>query len=104
MLKEVRTKLDSKGVKCIFIGYCEKIKGYRSYNPISQYVIINCDVIFDESINFNEETMVSRLNYELKQIILIQKLEMEDEKILQQVKENPTMVGKDVKYFICFFY
>jgi len=39
--KEARTKLDSKGVKCIFINYCEKTKGYRLYNPINQYVIIN---------------------------------------------------------------
>ncbi len=24
MLKKTKTKLDFKGVKCIFIGYCEK--------------------------------------------------------------------------------
>jgi hypothetical protein len=48
--------------------------------------------------------MVSRLDYGLKQMVLIQKLKMEDERIFQQVKENPTMVGKDAKYFICFFY
>jgi hypothetical protein len=48
--------------------------------------------------------MVSRLDYGLKQMVLIQKLEMEDERILRQMKENPTMVGKDVKYFMCFFY
>jgi len=41
----------------IFIGYCEKIKAYKLYNPISQYVIINRDVIFYESKNFNEEIM-----------------------------------------------
>ncbi len=41
----------------IFIGYCENIKAYKLYNPISQYVIINRDVIFDESKNFNEEIM-----------------------------------------------
>jgi hypothetical protein len=53
--KETRTKLDAKGVKCIFIGYCEETKGYKLYNLINQYVIINCDVIFDESINFSME-------------------------------------------------
>jgi hypothetical protein len=57
------TKLDSKGVKCIFIGYCENTKGYRLYNLISQYVIISHDVIFNESKNFNKETMVSRLDF-----------------------------------------
>jgi hypothetical protein len=104
MPKETKTKLDSKGVKCIFISYCEKIKRYKLYNPINQYVIINRDVIFDASINFNEKTMVSRLDYGLKQMVLIQKLKMENEIIFQQVKENPTMVGKYAKYFMCFFY
>ncbi len=79
------------------------IHWYRLYNLISQYVTINHDVIFDESINFNEETMVSRLDYGIKQMVRNQKLEMEDERILQQMKENPTMVGKDVKLFMFFF-
>jgi hypothetical protein len=46
--KEARTKLDSKGVKCIFISYYEETKGYKLSNPISQYVIISHDVIFNE--------------------------------------------------------
>jgi len=49
-------------------------------------------VIFDEFRNFNEETMVSRLDYGLKQMVLIQKLKMEDEKKIQQVKENTFLV------------
>ncbi len=62
MPKEARTKLDSKGVKCIFIGYCQETKGYILFNPINQYVIINRDVIFDKSKNFNIVTMVSKLD------------------------------------------
>jgi hypothetical protein len=46
--KQAKTKLDSKSVKCIFIGYCEEIKGYKLYNLINQYVIISCDVIFSD--------------------------------------------------------
>jgi hypothetical protein len=64
--KEARTKFDSKGVKCIFIRYCEESKGYKFDNLINQYVIINHDVIFDESRNFNGEIMVSRLDSRLK--------------------------------------
>ncbi len=60
--KQARTKLDSKSVKCIFIGYCEEIKGYRLYNPISQYVIINGDVIFYESRNKTRKQW-SRLDF-----------------------------------------
>jgi hypothetical protein len=81
--KEANIKLDSKGVKCIFIGYCEETKGNRLYNSINQYVIINCDVIFDESINFNGGKMVSRLDAGSEQMIINQELKMEDEKILQ---------------------
>jgi len=66
VLKETWTKLDSKGVKYIFIGYCEEIKGYILYNTISQYVIISHDVIFYESKYFNKEIMVSRLDSELE--------------------------------------
>jgi hypothetical protein len=50
---ETRTKLDSKGIKWIFISYNEETKLYKLCNLISQYVIIICDVIFDEYINFH---------------------------------------------------
>jgi hypothetical protein len=83
--KETNTKLDSKSVKCIFINYCEETKGYKLYNPRSQYVIISCDVIFYESNNFNKDLMVSRLDFGSKHMVLNQGLEMEDEKILQQL-------------------
>jgi hypothetical protein len=66
MPKEARAKLNSKGIKCIFIDYCEEIKGYKLHNLINQYVIVNCGVIFYESRNFNGETMVSRLDYRSK--------------------------------------
>ncbi len=78
--KETRTKLDSKGVKCIFISYCEETKGYILYNLISQYVIINHGVIFHESKNFNREIMVSRLAFGSKQMVLNHESNMEDEK------------------------
>jgi hypothetical protein len=29
--KEARTKLDSKGVKCIFIGYCKKTRRLNAF-------------------------------------------------------------------------
>jgi hypothetical protein len=66
VLEETRTKLDSKGVKFISIGYYEKTNGYLLYNTINQYVIISHDIIFDEFKYFNEETMFSRLLSELE--------------------------------------
>jgi hypothetical protein len=83
VLKEAKTKLDSKGGKCISINYCEETKGYKLYNHVNQYVIISCDVILDESGNFNEEITISRLDFGSKYMVLNQKSSMEDEKILQ---------------------
>ena len=47
---ELRTKLDSKSKKCIFIGYAIEQKGYRCYKPITNYVKVSRDVVFDELI------------------------------------------------------
>ncbi|CAL9025584.1 unnamed protein product, partial [Prunus brigantina] len=45
---EKKSKLDDKGVKCVFIGVSEESKGYKLYNPITQKAIISRDVLFDE--------------------------------------------------------
>src|SRR4051812_7822419 len=44
-----RMKLDSKTIKCIFLGYCTETKGYRVFDPITRMVAISQDIIFDEN-------------------------------------------------------
>ena len=44
----LRKKLDDKAEKCIFLGYSQKTKGYKLYNPVSGKVIVSRDVTFDE--------------------------------------------------------
>ncbi|KAK4258396.1 hypothetical protein QN277_007851 [Acacia crassicarpa] len=44
-----RKKLDDKGEKCIFIGYEQRSKAYRLYNPLTKKVVISRDVEFDEA-------------------------------------------------------
>ncbi|MCO5604999.1 hypothetical protein L7F22_059174 [Adiantum nelumboides] len=47
VLDGLRTKLDPKAEKYVFIGYFVKQKGYKCYNPITQ-VRVSRDVVFDE--------------------------------------------------------
>lgn len=43
-----RTKLDAKGIKCIFLGYCEGTKAYRLMRVDTKAIIKCRDVIFLE--------------------------------------------------------
>ena len=45
---QLRKKLESKGEKCIFIGYSEESKAYRQYNPSTKKFVISRDVQFIE--------------------------------------------------------
>jgi hypothetical protein len=41
-------KLDSRAVKCVFIGYSSSQKGYKCFDPITKRRYISMDVIFFE--------------------------------------------------------
>ena len=45
---QLRKKLDSKGEKCIFIGYSEESKAYRLYIPSTKKFFVSRDVQFIE--------------------------------------------------------
>ena len=48
VLKEKRTKLESKSERCIFIGHKDGLKGYKLWNPVTRKVMYNHDVVFRE--------------------------------------------------------
>jgi hypothetical protein len=47
--KEHRKKMDSKSHKCLFLGYDRESKMYRLYDPEKKKILLNRDVIFDET-------------------------------------------------------
>ena len=44
------SKLDDKAVKCIFVGYNAKSKGYRLYYPQTKRILVSQDVVFVEDV------------------------------------------------------
>ncbi|MCO5579765.1 hypothetical protein L7F22_033625 [Adiantum nelumboides] len=46
--KEARKKMESKAVKCIFLGYLVEKKGYKCYDPMTRQVYVSRDVKFCE--------------------------------------------------------
>lgn len=45
---QLRRKLESKGEKCVFVGYCDESKAYKLYNPSTEKLIVSRDVQFIE--------------------------------------------------------
>jgi len=43
-----RGKLDSRAIKCIFVGYSPTQKGYKCYHPATKKVFVSIDVTFVE--------------------------------------------------------
>ena len=46
--KDERQKLDSKAIKCIFLGYGTEPEGYRPYDLKRAKVVYSRDVVFNE--------------------------------------------------------
>lgn len=52
--KEQRAKLDSKAIKCIFLGYGDDKFCYRLWDPKNKKLIHSRDVVFKENQTFGD--------------------------------------------------
>lgn len=50
-----RAKLDSKSLRCIFLGFEKGVKGYKLWDPTNRKVSYSRDVVFDEASMLNRE-------------------------------------------------
>jgi len=49
--KENRKMLDSRDIKCTFIGYCSEYKPYKLFDPSTHKVFVSRDVAFHEQVD-----------------------------------------------------
>nr|GEU68949.1 Gag-Pol polyprotein [Tanacetum cinerariifolium] len=50
------TKLDLKSRKCLFLGYADRVRGYRLWDPTAHKVVVSRDVVFmEDKIQENEK-------------------------------------------------
>jgi hypothetical protein len=58
--KEKRTKLDSRSMKCILVGYSEQKKGYRLLS--GRNLLLARDVVFDETKSLSADEIEKQLS------------------------------------------
>ena len=80
---EKRTKLDAKGIKCLFVGYCEGTKAYRLVCLESQKIIKSPDVVFFEDKRLSEEGPSGSIGQEALEVDHSSKSDDDDDEHLE---------------------
>ncbi|XP_068657905.1 uncharacterized protein [Aristolochia californica] len=62
-------KLDSRMVSCYFVGYVERSRGYKFYDPTSRSFFETVNVRFHEDIEFGGEENIRNVVFEEKYVI-----------------------------------
>jgi len=92
---EKRTKLDAKGIKCLFLGYCEGTKAYRVMSMDTKKIIKSPDVAFFEDAEHSKERPSGSDDgpaLEGPTLAVDDSIESEDEEDLE-VKPKPSVNG-----------
>nr|KYP74868.1 Retrovirus-related Pol polyprotein from transposon TNT 1-94 [Cajanus cajan] len=96
-----RTKLESRAMKCVFVGYNTTQKGYKAYHPSSKKIFVSMDVTFHEHEMFFHSSPQSGCEVEMQNHVMFNQdirlfdvvpTTMEDE---IQNNENENMIKDD---------
>jgi hypothetical protein len=67
ILKEQRSKIDARSLKCVFLGYSNTTKGNHIYEEIKRKFILSRDLIFPKSTRIYEIVEIDHLDNSLVQ-------------------------------------
>ena len=60
--KGLRTKLEPRALRCVFVGYALHQKGYRCYHLHSRKLYVTFDVVFHENDMYYSESSLQGEN------------------------------------------
>ena len=87
---EERTKLDAKGIKCLFVGYCEGTKAYRLVCLESQKIIKSPNVVVFEDKRLLKEGLSGNIGQEALEVDHSSKSDDDDKEEDLEVKTKPS--------------
>ncbi|KAI3501210.1 hypothetical protein L1887_29073 [Cichorium endivia] len=82
---QLRTKLDTRSHKCVFLGVSQESKAYRLYDPSSEKIVISRDVIFDEDGSWDW----SKDNQDTQELIIEDDEPVQEEQQEEEQAESP---------------
>ena len=86
--KEQQTKLESRALKCVFVGYASSQKGYRCYHLLTQKMYVTIDVAFHEDTMYFHRPELQGEQY--KEVQLFGNI---DEEEMSSIEVTPTSIS-----------
>ena len=92
-----RSKLYSQSLKCIFLRFKKRVKGYKLWDPVNRKKIISKDVVFDQKsmLNMEQDGEVKGHSVEKAVVEIIPLIDNKGKKPVQSQTETSTSSGEE---------